>query len=31
MIYTAQIMKFPITDFFSKYDKIGKKMQIWLN
>ena len=24
-------MKFPITDFFNKYDKVGKKMQIWFN
>ena len=28
-IYTAQEMKFFIKDFFSKYDQIGRKMQIW--
>ena len=24
-------MKFPITDFFNKFDKIGRKLLIWLN
>ena len=27
--YTAQKMKFPIKDFFSKCDQIGKKLRIW--
>ena len=26
---TAQKMKFSIKDFFSKYDQIRKKLQIW--
>ena len=24
-------MKFPITDFFNKFNKIGRKLLIWLN
>ena len=27
--YTAQKMKFSIKDFFSKYDQIQRKLQIW--
>ena len=27
--YAAQKKKFPIKDFFSKCDQIGKKLQIW--
>ena len=28
---TAQKMKFPIKDFFNKYDQIRRKLRIWLN
>ena len=28
-LFTAQKMKFPITDFFSKQDQIRKKLRIW--
>ena len=29
VISTAQKMKFSIKDFFSKYDKIRRKLRIW--
>ena len=29
LMYTAQKMKFPITDFFSKCDQIRRKLRIW--
>ena len=28
-IVTAQKMKFPIKDFFSKWDRIRRKLRIW--
>ena len=28
-MYTAQKMKFSIKDFFSRYDQIRRKLQIW--
>ena len=31
IIFTAQEMKFPFQNFFSKCDQIRKKLQIWSN
>ena len=29
IIFTAQKIKFPITDFFNKCDQIRRKLRIW--